>query len=207
MPKKPETKTELKALLVTCESPTMEKRYIWGHNTLPGESQPRPCTAPGCMFAHNAETALAEQAAMYAHEAELLKDQTQAGKKKHLDWRKEHWLRHGNIQPGRFGEPMLQHDLDSQLLDPLHYAKLGVPKTAWKHGVLNNASDDARVAIAEQLKAWSHPLDRRRKEDNRQRRLKWFTGESWGSFCVGKGGSPQAGPLLSPPSSRLLPTT
>ena len=194
VPVKPDTVDEMMPLLATCESPKFHKRCVWSHNNIPGESLPRPCTAPGCTFAHNPETALAEQTAMYEFEVELLKDQTRAGKKKHLDWRKQHWLTHGNIQPGKFGEPLLHHDLDSQLLDPLHYAKLGIPKTPWKHGLLNNASDDARETISEQLKAWGHPLDTRRKEDNRVRRQKWFTGEAWGSFCGGKGGSP-GGPI------------
>lgn len=89
---------------------------------------------------------------------------------------------------------MLQHHLDHQILDPLHYSELGIPKTPWKHGVLNNASDDARDAISAQLKAWKHPLDCRRKDDNRCRAQKWFTGEAWGSFCAGHGGSP-GGPV------------
>ena len=137
---------------------------------------------------------LNEQAAMYAQEVELLKDHRQRLENKHLVWRKAHWLRHGNIQPGSYDEPLLQHDLDDQLLDPLHYAKLKISKTGWKHGVLNNASDDAREQIAAKLKSWSHPLDTKRKDDNWQRQLKWFTGEAWGSFCAGSGGSP-GGPV------------
>ena len=41
---------------------------------------------------------------------------------------------------------MIQHDLDNQILEPLHYAELGVPKHSWKYGILENAFDDARVA-------------------------------------------------------------
>ena len=92
----------------------------------------------------------------------------------------EHAHTHGNIQPGKFGEPMLRHNLENQLLDPLHMAELGIPKTPWKHGVLNNASDDAREQISDQLREWKHPLDCRRKDDNRSRADKWFTGEAWG---------------------------
>ena len=105
-------------------------------------------------------------------------EKTKAGKARFSRWRMEHAHEHGNIQPGLYGEPLLRHDLDKQLLDPLHLAELGIPKTSWKHGVLNHASDDAREQISEQLKVWKHPLDCRRKEDNRCRADKWFTGEA-----------------------------
>ena len=186
--KKPETVKALKALLKECESPTAEQRYILSHNTLPGESQPRPC--PCCSFGHDPLTVLAKQKAMYEDEARLAAEKTKAGKARFSRWRMEHAHEHGNIQPGLYGEPLLRHDLDKQLLDPLHLAELGIPKTSWKHGVLNHASDDAREQISEQLKVWKHPLDCRRKEDNRCRADKWFTGEAWASFCAGTGGSP-----------------
>jgi len=54
---------------------------------------------------------------------------------------------------------------------------LGLPKTPWKFGVKNNASDDARAAISEQLAEWKHSLACRRKDNNRVRENKWFTGE------------------------------
>jgi len=76
----------------------------------------------------------------------------------------------------------------------LHLAVLGVPKTPWKHAILNNASDDAREAISELLKQYKHPLDCRRKDDNRSRAQKWFTGERWATFCSGERGSP-GGPM------------
>ena len=186
--KKPETVEALKALLKECESPTAEERYIMSHNTLPGESQPRPC--PCCSFGHEPSTVLAKQKAMYEDEARLAAEKTKAGKARFSRWRMEHAHKHGNVQPGLYGEPLLRHDLDKQLLDPLHLAELGIPKTSWKHGVLNHASDDAREQISEQLKAWKHPLDCRRKEDNRCRADKWFTGEAWASFCAGTGGRP-----------------
>ena len=53
-----------------------------------------------------------------------------------------------------------------------------------------NASDDARAQISAQLSLWKHPLDCRRKDDNRVRAQKWFTGEKWASFCLGIKGSP-----------------
>ena len=57
-------------------------------------------------------------------------------------------------------------------------------------GIKNNASDDARVLLSEQLAAWKHGLDMKRKEDGRVCEQKWFTGEKFISFCAGTGGSP-----------------
>mmetsp|Transcript_18511 Transcript_18511/g.46385 ORF Transcript_18511/g.46385 Transcript_18511/m.46385 type:complete len:208 (+) Transcript_18511:831-1454(+) len=94
-----------------------------------------------------------------------------------------------------YGRPMFHHHLDRQILDALHLGALGLPKTPWKHGILNNASDDVREKIAAELKAINHPLDTRRKDDNRSRAQKWFTGEKWLSFCAGERGSP-GGPKM-----------
>ena len=106
----------------------------------------------------------------------------------------EHAARHRNVQPGTYGYPFMKHDMKDQILDPLHLAELGIPKTPWKHGILNNASDDAREQISEQLKEFKHPLDTARKDNGRSRQAKWFTGERWVSFCAGTGGSP-GGPI------------
>ena len=118
-------------LLDTCRSPTCEARYVLSHNTVPGEERPRPCTAPGCKFAHNPATAVQEQEAMYAEEASLANVTTKAGKARFSKWRMQHAHAHGNVQPGKFGEPMLRHDMEKQLLDPLHLAELGVPPLFW----------------------------------------------------------------------------
>ena len=59
---------------------------------------------------------------------------------------------------------------------------------------MNNASDDARDAISEKLSAWNHPLDTRRKDNNRIASAKWFTGERFSSFMKGERGSP-GGPI------------
>ena len=39
-----------------------------------------------------------------------------------------------------------------------------------------------------------HPLDSRRKDDNRCRAAKWFDGDKWSTFCDGTRGSP-GGPV------------
>ena len=188
------TEAELRSFVSECHSPSVIERYIWSHNIIPGEMVPRPCTAPECTFGHDATTVEAERAAMLAKEATLAAVDTTAGKAAFSKWRMAHAHSHWNVQPGKFGAPFLLHHFDRQILDPLHLSELGAPKTPWKHGILNNASDDARAAIADKLAEWKHPLDTRRKDNNRVRHQKWFTGEKWATFCSGKGGSP-GGPV------------
>ena len=64
----------------------------------------------------------------------------------------------------------------------------------WKHGILNNSFDDARDAISGKLSEWKHPLDTRRKDNNRLASDKWFTGERFATFMKGERGSP-GGPV------------
>eukprot|EP00965_Chrysotila_dentata_P080548 2657622-Pleurochrysis_carterae.AAC.1 len=124
--------------------------------------------------------------------AELKADTSKAGRSRFSRWRMAHAATHANVQPGKYGQPMHESDLDQHIFDSLHLAKLGLPKTPWKLGVMNNASDDARAAIGEQLAEWKHPLDCRRKDNNRGRENKWCTGERWSVFCNGERGSPGA---------------
>ena len=70
-----------------------------------------------------------------------------------------HAAKHGNVQPGAYGEPFFEIELDDFILDLLHLAELNVPKIIWKHAILNNASDDAREQISSYLKDIKHPLD------------------------------------------------
>ena len=193
-PMKPNTVDEMFTLLKQCHEPTVEERFVWAHMPLPGEDVPRPCTIPGCKFAHNRATALEELAALLKTEQQLVAVDTKAGKAAYSRWRMEHAHSHKNIQPGKYGMPMLHHNFSHVILDGLHMFELNLPKLPWKHGILNNASDDCRAAFAEQLKKWRHPLDTRRKDDNRQRAQKWFTGEKFASFCAGTSGSP-GGPV------------
>ena len=127
-------------------------------------------------------------------EAEFASDKTKAGKGRFSRWRMEHASRHGNVQPGLYGKPMFEHHMNKQILDSLHLSELGLPKTPWKWGLLNNCSDDARGLVADKLSEWKHPLDTRRKDDNRDRRQKWFNGEKWATFMAGERGSP-GGPI------------
>ena len=145
---------------------------------------------PGCTFAHNRSTAAAEYAALLAMEDALSKVDTKAGKAAFSKWRMEHAHSHNNVQPGNYGKPMFHHNFRNVILDMLHMAELNLPKIIWKHAILNHASDDCRAAISELLAEWRHKLDCRRKDDNRQRAQKWFTGEKFSSFCAGTSGSP-----------------
>ena len=187
-PVKPTTVAEMYKLLEECHEPTLEERCMLSHTPVPGEDLPRPC--PRCNFGHNRETVAAEYATLLADEAKLACVHTKQGKAAFSRWRMAHAATHRNIQPGLYGAPMFYHNFNRVLLDALHLAELNMPKIAWKHCILTHASDDARALISEQLKEWSHPLDCRRKDDNRVRAQKWFTGEKWASFCAGIKGSP-----------------
>ena len=98
-------------------------------------------------------------------ESILAKDESKSGKAKFSKWRMLHAHAHNNIQPGLFGLPFLEHDMDEQIADALHLAELGLRKTPWKHGILNHASNDCRMLLAQKLMEWKHPLDLRRKDD------------------------------------------
>ena len=63
---------------------------------------------------------------------------------------------------------------------PGNYAVLvGLPKTAWKHGIMNNSSNDGRELISNKLSEWKHPLDTRKKEMGRIGKQKWWSGTPW----------------------------
>eukprot|EP00965_Chrysotila_dentata_P256077 6212425-Pleurochrysis_carterae.AAC.4 len=102
---------------------------------------------------------------MLATEAKLTADSSKAGKAPFFR-RMAHAASHGNVQPGKYGQPMHNSNLDQHILDSLHLAQLGLLKTRWKFGVINNASDDARAAIFAQLALWKHPFECRRKDNN-----------------------------------------
>ena len=189
VPTKPPSIEAMYEMLPDCKELMHEERVIFGHNTLPGEDKPRPCPAPGCTFAHDPRTALAQQKEMLAKEAALAADTTKAGKQRFSKWRMDHAHGHFNVQPGAYGMPMLKHDMKDQILDSLHLGKLNLPKIPWKHGVKNNSSDDAREDISRFLQEKKHPLDMRRKEDNRNAAQKWYTGEKWQTFVKGQRGS------------------
>ena len=175
-----------------CRDLTYKLRVNLSHTPPIGKTVPDPCAA--CGFGSDPATVKQEYLDLLQEEARLASDTSKAGKAKFSEWRMKHARAHFNVQPGLHGQPFLQHDFSEQIVDPLHLAELGIPKTAWKHGLLIHASDDARQLISDKLVEWKHPLDCRRKDDNRQRQQKWFTGERWRTFCAGERGSP-GGPI------------
>ena len=194
-PPKPTSMAELRTLLSKCKSHSGVERYILSHMPPPGKDVPEPCTAPGCTFGHGTvEKVKAEWEALLAQEKKLAAVLTKSGKAAFSKWRMAHAKKHFNIQPGEYGAPFFHYDLDDFLLDLLHLAELGIPKTPWKHGLLNNCSDDSRAAISAYLSEIKHPLDTRRKDDGKSRADKWFSGEKFASFCRGDKGSP-GGPV------------
>ena len=203
LPPKPDTVAAMKELVKggeggRCRELSCLERDILSHNPVKGESVPRPGIAKGCKFGHDPFTAAVEYEKLLATERELVAVATKKGKQKFTAWRMIHaWkgaTSHMNVPPGLYGKPLLRHHFRKQILDALHLAMLGLPKTPWKWGIKNNASDDARELISNQLKTWKHPLDMRTKGEGRARESKWFTGEAWASFCAGKCGSP-GGPI------------
>eukprot|EP00965_Chrysotila_dentata_P017109 568259-Pleurochrysis_carterae.AAC.1 len=148
-------------VLCSCHSPTATERFILSHMPLLGETLPRPCTTPGCMYGHVPSKAADELAASLQTEATLKADTSNTCKRRFSRWRMGHAATRQRPACHPF-QPMLHSDLKLHILDSLHLAKLGLPKTAWKFGIMNNASDDARAAISEQLAEWKHPLDCRR---------------------------------------------
>ena len=170
IPKKPANIQEMKrALKEDCVSLTYAQRVNWSHTPPKGKTLPEACTHPGCNFGKNFALVPQEYDALLCKEAELRADDSKKGRKRFSDWRMVHAHAHSNVQPGKYGAPMFHHDLDDQILDPLHAAELGLPKTPWKHGVLNTASDDGLEQISNKLAEFKHRLDCNRKETGRVR--------------------------------------
>ena len=117
-------------------------------------------------------------------------DTTAAGRRRYAERRLTYAKSHGNVPPLDYGKPMFEHDMDDQFLDALHVSQLNLFKIPYKHALLNHASDDARELISDQLAAWKHPLDCKKKENNRVREKKFFSGEAFATFIAGERGSP-----------------
>ena len=191
IPKKPANVAEMRRMLKEdCISHTLAQRVNWSHTPRRGQSLPDPCTHAGCKFGKNPSFIPQEYRSLLDDEAKLEADDSKAGRSRFSKWRMAHAHAHSNVQPGKYGAPFFEHDLDDQIFDPLHNAELGLPKTPWKHGVLFNASDEGREQISAKLAEFKHPLDCRRKEDGRVRQDKWFTGAAWRTFVMGERGSP-----------------
>ena len=104
-PAKPATPAAMHTLLEKCVAHKREARFVLGHNTIPGEDLPPPCTAIGCTFAHNRQTAAQEQKEMLEMEAKLEEDQSKKGRARFSKWRCEHAKAHMNVTPGNYAIP------------------------------------------------------------------------------------------------------
>ena len=146
---KPSTIAEMRAFVNgdtgSCRELSCRERDILSHNPLPGKDIPEPCIAPGCKFGHDPSKAAAEYAGLLATEAALATDKSKRGKSKFTEWGMQHAWKgstpHLNVRPGLHGRPLFRHHMKKQILDGLHHSELGAPKTPFKHGLLNNASD------------------------------------------------------------------
>ena len=148
VPDKPSTVSAMRKLVNgdkggSCRELSVKERDNLSHNPPPGKSVPDPCEASGCNFAHNPFTAAAEYADRFAEEKRLTADTSKKGKIWYSTWRMKHAWKgltpHLNIPPGLYGKPILRHHFRRQILDALHLALLGLPKTPWKYGIKNNA--------------------------------------------------------------------
>ena len=194
IPRPPSTVAEMVELCTSsCHVHTREERWTWTHWPRPGEKLPRPCTIPGCTYAHTDPAA--DFAAFAAQLLPLIADTSKGAARRLSEFRSKHSNSHGNIKPGEHGQPFFDaEDMLTFLIDMLHGLYLNLPKIAWKHAILNNCPDGCREEIAVYLKSIGHPLDTRKKDDGRQRESKWFTGEGWHSLVAGKRSSP-GGPV------------
>ena len=68
-PSKPSSPAEMRTLNRKCFSHNRIQRFVLSHNPPPGKSVPDKCTAPGCKFAHNRNTADQEYQNLLAEEA------------------------------------------------------------------------------------------------------------------------------------------
>eukprot|EP00965_Chrysotila_dentata_P208622 6184803-Pleurochrysis_carterae.AAC.5 len=133
VPKKPETAADMHEALKLFHLPSAIERYTLSHMTPPGESTPRPAapmlTTPArlqltlplcCRLRPSCASPPPKRASIASQDGE---------------WR---------TQP-LTGRCSLDSDLDQPILDALHLAKLGLPKTPWKFGIMNNASCEKRA--------------------------------------------------------------
>ena len=141
VPTKPKDIPDMYEKLKDCVSPTLRTRRIRAHRPLPGKELPEPCDC--CNFGHGTEDETRQQMAdEAAEETRLDADKSKNGKARFSRWRMQHAQTHGNVQPGKYGEPFFEIELDEFVLDLLHLAELNVPKIIWKHAILNNCSDE-----------------------------------------------------------------
>ena len=191
-PSRPETVEQMYSLLQACTGPEVDEEITLAHELHEGEAIPRPCTR--CSFARNPMTAAAERVAEIKLREALQADTSKAGRAKYAKWQLDRAKAHRMVKCGPSAVSLFRVARRRKHLCHLHVAKLNLPKTPWKWGLLNNCSDDARQQVQEKLAEFGHHLDLRRKDAGRDGSKKWFTGEAWGRLIAGDGKSP-GGPV------------
>jgi len=112
----------------------------------------------------------------------LRADDSKAGRGMYARWQCERAKEHLNIKAGPEGLSVLGQATRRSHLCHLHLARLNLPKTPWRWGLLNHMSDDGRELVQTKLKEYGFPLDLRDK--------KFFSGGAWDGFCNGDKKSP-----------------
>jgi hypothetical protein len=163
-------------------------QYTLAHEPLPGEHLPRPC--PRCDFCHDESTAACEYKEETEMREKLQADDSKAGRAKYARWQTERAKRHLNIKAGPEGLSVLRQATRRSHLCHLHVARLYLPTTPWKWGLLRHMRDEGREERQSTLAGYGVPLDLRAKQNGRDALQKFFSGGAWDGFCCGDKKSP-----------------
>ena len=99
-------------------------------------------------------TAEREYEAEKARREELRADDSKAGRANSSRWHSERAKCHLNIKAGPEGLSVLRLPTRRSYLCHLHVARLNLPKTPWKWGLLNHMSDEGRERAQIKLKGY-----------------------------------------------------
>eukprot|EP00965_Chrysotila_dentata_P129123 4268340-Pleurochrysis_carterae.AAC.1 len=118
----------------------------------------------------------AAYALFVAEEKALLNETEDAGKQRYQKWRMDHAHAHFNVQPGKYGEPLMHIHTDDMVLDALHGTDINLCYPALKR-LLSNCSDAARLEQGAYFEGIKHKLDCRAKSQGRRVEEKKWNGE------------------------------
>ena len=125
------------------------------HEPWPGELLQRPC--PRCDYCHDESTTAREYTEEKEMREKLRADDSKAGRAKYTRWQTRRAKRHLNIKAGPEGLSVLRQATRRLRLCHLHVAKLNLPKTPWKWGLLMNLSDEGREEVQRTLASMGSP--------------------------------------------------
>ena len=187
-PPRPGTVAEMKQLCQECDAPDPMEQCTLAHEPRHDKLLPRPC--PCCDFCHNRSTAESEYEAEKAMREKLRADDSKAGRAKYARWQSERAKCHLNIKAGPEGLSVLRQATRRSHLCHLHVARLYLPTTPWKWGLLRHMRDEGREERQSTLAGYGVPLDLRAKQNGRDALQKFFSGGAWDGFCCGDKKSP-----------------